>query len=175
MLEPLAEELSALHPPALNPDKDYSVPWILRSKLLPVLYDAGVKRLKVTSTTKMQDLYRTFPDANSWMSSMMSVVSMVDFLAMPLIDYMQHLHYKHPPELLSMFFCLFGDADVLTFSLTWLRKHKKQLRAFRVKYESDHGVQAHPFILLNAFKRILEGGRAKVLKRPAARSLAPIL
>ena len=174
MLDPLAQELSMLHPPALNPDQDYSVPWILRSKVILILRQAGIKCLKTKATTTVQDLHKTFPDANDWLRSMVRCEqrpswSMNEFLATPLKDLMRSLHYKHPPELLTMFFCLFGDSDVLSFPLTWLQQHKMRLRTFRIEYKAKHGVEAHPFILLHAFKRSLEGqGTSKVLKRPAA-------
>lgn len=169
MLQPLAQELSALHPPALNPDQDYSVPWLLRSKLIVVMRSAGIMRLKVKAATTVQDLHKTFPDANDWMRSMVSTRSMQEFLDTPLKDLMQSLGYKHAPEFLTMFFCLFGDSDVLSFSLSWLQKHKNSLRAFRVQYKSEQGVEAHPFILLHAFKKSLAlKGKLKVAKRPAA-------
>ena len=162
MLQPLADQLSTLHPTGLNPDQDYSVPWILRSKLIMVIRNAGITRLKIKATTLAKDLHQMFPDANEWMQSMVSK-GYKAFLDMPLKDFMVSLKYKHPPELLTMFFCLFGDPDVLGFSLKWLKQHKKALRAFRIGYRATHGVEAHPCILLHAFKKTLSPK-----KRPAA-------
>ena len=165
MMRPLREELSDLHPPALNPDQEYSVPWILRSKFVLVLRHAKVMTFKVKTATTLEDLHETFPDANDWLKTIAaSSNNLQDILKTPLKSVLTSLRYNHPPELLSMFLCLFGDADVLTFPMTWLKKHKAELKAFRLEYKYTEGVEAHPYILLHAFKRKKD---QTVLKRPA--------
>ena len=156
------KDLQATHPPGLNPDGKYSIPWILRTKLIAETYGEqksmksmkSVKVLQYKRTDPIQLISDAFPDSKEWLQKFGAGMSSVGEL-------MDILDYGHGVEVLTMFFCLFGDADVLAYNVESLKQHEKVLNADVIKYLRQHGVVPHP---VNLLKRL----RALVQKRPAS-------
>ena len=141
----LQEELRILHPPALNPDKKYSIPWILRTKLISML--GRKQKLPITAHTLVSELHGAFPDAKEWLDrfdrSMGAKTSVKQLTSC--------FKFSHGVHLLTMFFCLFGDTYVLTFSPEYIIEHHDGLHKLLQNYTRDHGVVPHPAVLLKEF------------------------
>ena len=74
---------------------------------------------------------------------------------------------KHRIELMTAFFCLFGDREVLTYSNDYLlKKHKDAIKRKLREYIKEHDVTPHPAILLKEFAKA-----TKPIKRPAVAQL----
>ena len=143
----LQEELKYLHPPALDPDKAYSIPWILRSRLVTNL---GFKqKISVPASMSIDELYGAFPDANNWLARFAKASSPKTSVKALL----KHLGFRHSAHLLTMYFCIFGDPIVQTTSAEFIKQHQEGLRKKLKKYIKDHGVLPHPAVLLRQFKK----------------------
>ena len=70
-----------------------------------------------------------------------------------------------------MFFCLFGDLEVLEYSVDFLDQHTITLQDELKKYVQDHGIVPHPVVLLkDHFPLVLKqpaSSRTTMSKRPA--------
>ena len=167
-VEMAMQGLATLHPPGLNPDMKYSIPWILRCRLLGLIGAKSVSSLTSTKSDTLVLVMKGFPDAKDWMDLYSKGASSVHKL-------IQELNYKHGIELLTGFFCLFGDTEVLKYSPDYLEKHKKSLKGQLKKYIQEHVVKPHPAILLKEFtkgigpmKRPAVAEPIGPMKRPAA-------
>ena len=70
-------------------------------------------------------------------------------------DVCDHLNcYNHPPELLTMYLCIFGEKSILQEDLSTLKKKSALLKRTRVKGFRASGVVAVPAVLI---KRCLLG------------------
>ena len=149
-------DLADMHPPGLNPDGKYSTPWILRARLLALIGVKSLKSLKVSKSDTLDLIKRAFPDAKDWLDLYSKGTSSVRELVL-------ELNYKHGVELMTGFFCLFGDTEVLKYSVDYLTMHKDSLKRHLEKYYQEHGVNPHPAILLKEFAQEIGP-----MKRPAA-------
>ena len=149
------QDLATLHPPGLNPDMKYSIPWILRCRLLGLIGAKSVSSLTSTKSDTLDLVVKAFPDAKDWMDLYSKGASSIHKL-------IKELNYKHGIELMTGFFCLFGDTDVLKYSPDYLEKHKDSLKGQLKKYVQEHGLNPHPAILLKVFTKGIGP-----MKRPA--------
>ena len=63
-------------------------------------------------------------------------------------DLVDTLHYHHGVEVLTMLFCLFGDAAVLEYRSDFIDQHTITLQHDLNNHVKDHGVVPHPAVLL---------------------------
>ena len=63
-------------------------------------------------------------------------------------DVCDHLNYNHPPELLTMYMCIFGEKSILQEDLSTLKKKSALLKRARVKGFRAAGVVAVPAVLI---------------------------
>ena len=167
-------DLAAVHPPGLNPDGKYSIPWILRARLLALIGVTSLKSLKVSKSDTLDLVKSAFPDAKDWLDLYSKGTSSVRGLVL-------ELNYRHGVEVLTGFFCLFGDTEVLKHSVEYLSMHKDSLKRHLKTYVEEHGVNPHPAILLKEFANTI--GQTKrpaaaaqpdgLIKRPAAQPDGP--
>ena len=89
-----------------------------------------------------------FPDAKQWVERFFEVSTehRTAITQVSLKDFMKAIGYKHPPELLTMYFCLFGDKSLLRspVGLTQYRELVLELRSARIAFLRSTGVQPHP-------------------------------
>ena len=138
----LQTELQQLHPPALNPDNMYGIPWLLRAKFCSNL--GKMQKLPAKPGLRISDLHGVFPDAVQWLGHFeknLPEISTIRRLT-------NLLDFKHGVHLLTMFFCLVGDRYVQTFAPKYINKHHDSLREHLEKYIREHAVVPHPAVLL---------------------------
>ena len=61
------QDLVDLHPPGLNPDGKYSMPWILRCRLLALIGAKSLNSLKISNSDSLELMKKAFPDAKDWL------------------------------------------------------------------------------------------------------------
>ena len=127
-----------------------------------------MKSLKFLKSDSVELVKIAFPDANEWLELYCRGKSRVSELV-------KELDYKHGVELITGFFCLFGDKEVLKYSVGYIREHKDALKGKLEDYIQEHGVNPHPAILLKEFaqpdgpiKRPAAVQPSGSIKRPAA-------
>ena len=148
----LQKELAAVHPPSLNTDKEYSIPWILRSRLVTML---GLKQeIAIPARMTLDDLQGAFPDANDWLDRF--VKSAPKSKSATVNAFMKYLGFRLGGHLLTMYFCLLGDCSVQKFSVEFIKQHETKLRQRLKKYMQDNEVLPHPGVLLTDFKKEME-------------------
>ncbi len=89
----------------------------------------------------IKEFSKRFPDAKEW------VPKFSHNLGGMLEELMELLGYEHKPGVLTMYFCIFGDKDVLKFDLEFLQNNAEKLKAARLQYVSSTGVEPHPAVL----------------------------
>jgi hypothetical protein len=134
--------LSELSPPGFSKGSSYMIPWIIRSHIFADLRVRGVSEIDLDDTL-VTELDGVFPDSGGWLAELAkrhqteSVRGLCGLLG-----------YKHPPELLTMFCCLFGDKDLLNYTPKELRKRMVSLKRRRVEYTKSIGVAPVPVLLV---------------------------
>ena len=63
-------------------------------------------------------------------------------------DVCDHLNYNHPPELLTMYMCIFGEKSIFQEDLSTLKKKSAMLKRTRVKGFRASGVVAVRAVLI---------------------------
>jgi hypothetical protein len=63
--------------------------------------------------------------------------------------------YIAPPELFTMYACLFADSAVQKVSTAWLDSHEAVLRSKCVWYAREHGFPPHPGVLMQMVREDL--------------------
>ena len=164
------KSLRELHPPGLNPDGHYSMPWLLRTKLIVEMQAQRIDKLAFKRSDSLELISQAFPDANDWLSMFGSGMNNLG-------GFLDALSFKHGIEMLTMCFCLFGDVDVLQYNVGYLEDNKIALQNALKKYEREHGIVPHPYVLLKShtkpsvvLKRPASSCKREVLKRPASSS-----
>ena len=101
----------------------YRALWVIRCFLIWQMRCAGVPRLRVSASCTVKQFAASFPDQRRWMMRLAGPRN----LSMPAIDLFKDCNYRGPPELFSMYTCLFGDADLVAFLQRmpkgWLTTH----------------------------------------------------
>jgi hypothetical protein len=134
--------LSKANPVGLNKDSNYSIPWVIRSHFFAELRSRGIPALKMDDTS-VQDILRCFPDSSGWLMELWQKKGL-----QTLKDVCDHLNYNHPPELLTMYMCIFGEKSILQEDLSTLKKKSALLKRTRVKGFRASGVVAVPAVLI---------------------------
>ena len=126
----------------------YFEAWLIRSLMIPWMRAANVKRLKVTNSLTAQQFRSMFPDQGEWISCVTARCGIR--LAMKTVG------YDGPPELFTMWACLFQDRSChgRTFSSAMWQNASILLK----QYVSEHGQVPHPAVLMG-----LLGGPASTL------------
>jgi hypothetical protein len=62
------------------------------------------------------------------------------------------VRYLGPPELFTMYACLFADSSVQKVSTAWLVSHSVVLRAKCLSYTREHGFSPHPGVLIEMIR-----------------------
>jgi hypothetical protein len=66
--------------------------------------------------------------------------------------------YTAPPELFTMYACLFADAAVQKVSTNWLLSNEAVLHSTCVSYAREHGFPPHPGVLMEIVRVNLKQG-----------------
>ena len=153
-VEAIRTDIVKLNPPGIGIVNGYSPAWIIRSHVLCTLRSQGISRLKVPRGFTVSEFSVLFPDAKQWVEryfdvlfkkkKIMTKVSFKAFLAA--------IGYKHPPELLTMYFCLFGDKTLLRVPASTLIDKVLELRSVRIDFLRSTGVQPHPCTVAKSLK-----------------------
>ena len=134
--------LSKANPVGLNKESNYSIPWVIRSHFFAELRSRGIPALKMDDTS-VRDILRCFPDSSGWLMELWQKKGL-----QTLKDVCDHLNYNHPPELLTMYMCIFGEKSILQEDLSTLKKKSALLKRTRVKGFRASGVVAVPAVLI---------------------------
>ena len=138
-------------------DEDgYMRKWLNRGWLIYAMWRGKHKRLNITGCT-VRSFLPLFPDAKERLLPLLSPgnVSTNQIKAQMLSDALSNLKYTGPPELLSMWACLFADPEAVGLiavrGVAWLRIHVPFLQKARKEYERAHGISPHLAVLLKQF------------------------
>ena len=134
--------LSKANPVGLNKESNYSIPWVIRSHFFAELRSRGIPALKMDDTS-VRDILRCFPDSSGWLMELWQKKGL-----QTLKDVCDHLNYNHPPELLTMYMCIFGEKSILKEDLSTLKKNSALLKRARVEGFRASGVVAVPAVLI---------------------------
>jgi hypothetical protein len=63
------------------------------------------------------------------------------------------VRYDGPPELFTMYACLFADLAVQQMSTAWLVKHEVELRSRAQSYFKEFGFPPHPGVLVEMVRK----------------------
>jgi hypothetical protein len=138
----LRSELSNIHPPGLNSDGDYSIPWIIRSHVFAELRSRGISKLNLDDTS-LGEIRNVFPDSKDWLGKFARKKGLASFA-----EICHELEFKHPPELLTMYCCLFSENTVMSIAPASLAKHIAALRRARRSATVATGVVPVPALLV---------------------------
>ena len=138
----LAEACS--HVPGISHEAKYHAPWFIRTWLKMLMERDGVSELSIGSATP-QDFDKLWPDAGGHARRLLGGYDTV-------YQAFAHLQYDGPPELFTMYCCLFGAPEVVRVvtakANTWLSDQRPTLRKLRSEYERLHGQPPCPSVLL---------------------------
>ena len=73
---------------------------------------------------------------------------------MKVIDLVKALEYRHPIELLTCLFCLFGCEEMLNTTTKFLEDHAESLREHRIASHKIKHVELHPATLLSEYSNL---------------------
>jgi hypothetical protein len=137
--------------PGINVAEDlsYSLAWLMRSHTFAITRAKGITRLKVSRGLSTETCCAMFPDQKDWAQRYFKIACgyKKSMKIVVLADFMRALGYTGPPELLTMYFCLFGDVQVLKFDAG---SFAQVLKDNRIRFRAQHGVQPHPATLVRA-------------------------
>ena len=72
-------------------------------------------------------------------------------------DLFREAQYSGPPELFTMWACLFADKDVAGRFLDWLETNSSELRKCLKSYRRQHKISPHPGTLVRIVKSDVAG------------------
>ena len=90
-------------------------------------------------------LFRSFPDSSGWLMELCQYKGL-----RTLKDVCDHLRFHHPPELLTMYLCIFGEKSILEADLSMLKTNSALLKRARVEGFRASGVVAVPAVLIKS-------------------------
>lgn len=103
---------------------------------------SGVQRLGGTLSIKR--FQKVFPDQGGWCRRFLGRGK-----AMTLASLFDVVRYDGPPELFSMYACLFADVALLKVAPQWVEDHVGDLQVEARRYHACHGLHPHPAVLLS--------------------------
>jgi hypothetical protein len=121
--------------------------WLIRTWLKMTMEASGISKLRVGQATP-EEFQCIFPDSKKHIMTLTG-----DHPTM--FQALDALGYDGPPELLSMYACLFNVKEVRKALRAkppnWLKDQRFALRQARRAYRSDHGQNPCPAILISSF------------------------
>ena len=139
--------LKGLNPPGLSKVGDYTIPWVVRSHALAEMRTWGLSSCEVSEDVSIKDFSAMFPDSKSWVGKFVKEMGGVSTVK----EFFRLLDYPHPPELFSMFCCIFGEARAVAVGVEYLTEHSQALRTLRTTMTESNGVMPVPAVLFAEF------------------------
>lgn len=121
--------------------QEYSWPWLVRTQLFAMLRSSGVRKLTTANLTSDQ-LATMNPDMHQHVEDLAEHSLMA-------ADVLKSVKYDGPPELFSMYCCLFISSPE-KFDPKAVRSSRAALIQAREKFTEEHGIPPHPLLLLEA-------------------------
>ena len=112
----------------------YSFLWTLRAWWQ---VDLRTKELRLEGGGRLSLLGEVFPDQKGLLGLIEGQTQTTD-------KFIRRTKYGAPLELLTMWMCLFGTAEVMSVSTDELKRRVPELRALKRSFHADHGVIPHP-------------------------------
>jgi hypothetical protein len=130
----------------------YRALWVIRLWLIWCMRLAKCPRLRLDSKCTVKTFRLGFPDQRQW--ALRFARGVCTLSSAKIIVLFQTVGYDGPPELFSMFTCLFGDTQLNTLlsskSPTWLSHQSDTLSEELLHYKDEHGIVPHPAVLVMA-------------------------
>ncbi len=117
----------------------YFEAWIIRTLMISKMRHAGVRRLRMAGMTAAQ-FQSMFSDQGAWIKRATSRAGVKSAL--------ESLGYDGPPELYSMWACMFHDPSCHMHTGVLSEVKIVQARGLIKWYMDEHGMMPHPAILL---------------------------
>ena len=128
----------------------YRALWTIRLWLLWRMRSAGCLRLRLDKTCSVLKFMAAFPDQRRWGQRMARGLCLTR--GAKIAKLFDLVGYDGPPELFSMFTCLFGDkqlnATLAAKSPTWLTQEHDMLSKALLRYRREHSIAPHPAVLV---------------------------
>lgn len=121
--------------------QEYSWPWLVRTQLFALLRSSGVRKLTIAKLTSDQ-LATMNPDMHQHVDDLAEHSLMA-------ADVLKSAKYDGPPELFSMYCCLFLSSPD-KFDPEDVRANRAALIRAREEFTEEHGIPPHPVLLLEA-------------------------
>jgi hypothetical protein len=118
--------------------------WAIRCGLIYLMRRAGINKLELEGCT-VRDFLGNFPDQKQQVLAVAGGKHMVHRLMQ---DVLSDTGYVAPPELFTMYACLFADSSVQKLSTAWLVENSAMLRSKCLSYFKEHGFPPHPGVLI---------------------------
>lgn len=93
----------------------------------------------------MAEMTEAFPDSGDWIPAIAKSLAVNDIARL-----LRRMEYRHPPELLSMYLCLFGERTVVSWPSDLVVANTAKLCSLQRSMASDLGVVPVPARLLKA-------------------------
>ena len=95
--------------PGFMGPQTYRSLWFIRCWLIWVMRCSGIPRLRLTPEDTVQVFARIFPDQRRWILRLAGSRQE----STPMQEVLKQCNFKAPPELFSMYGCLFGDINLV--------------------------------------------------------------
>ena len=125
--------------------------WVVRCSLIVRMRNAGIKSLRVGQCS-VRDFQGLFPDQKSLL---VKAAGGSHMLHRKMSDILSDCAYRGPPELFTMWACLFSDRAVASVSLDWLSRNEQTLKSTLEDLLKTDKVMPHPGVLVEEVKRRL--------------------
>jgi hypothetical protein len=122
--------------------------WAIRCGLIYLMRRAGINKLELEGCT-VRDFLGNFPDQKQQVLAVAGGKRMVHRLMQ---DVLSDAGYVAPPELFTMYACLFADSSVQKLSTAWLVENTVKLRFRCLSYFQEHGFAPHPGVLIEMIR-----------------------
>jgi hypothetical protein len=148
----LKERVAKLKVAGFKNEGCYRALWVIRLWLIWCMRLAKCPRLRLDNKCTVQTFGKGFPDQRQWVLRFARGLCTVRSAKITVL--FRTVGYDGPPELFSMFTCLFGNAQLNTLlsskSATWLSNQSDTLSEELLRYRDEHGIAPHPAVLVMA-------------------------
>lgn len=118
---------------------EYLWPWMLRVHFFSQTRSSGRGSMELDPGLTPTHLKEMCPDQNSWASELSPHT-------MRASDLFENAGYDGPPELFTMYACLFMSCE--GYDPEWIKQHEVKFMRQRETFQRDHGIPPHPLLLL---------------------------
>jgi hypothetical protein len=118
----------------------YYATWLVRTYLIAFMRYHKVFRLPLDGVSK-SDFAALAPDQKGWVQRLCTRNHSPE-------TSLRYLRYHGPPELFSMWACIFSDPDLVGVSPEAITERSSQMRQALLRYQRCHGLPPHPVVLL---------------------------